>query len=183
MSTHVSHTTRLHAKRPILVQLRVIHGPFEGECRLQSGGGAWSTCNTSDALDVHTGRHTGAPPYGPQAQFGLSSPLQRTVHPPTERCQSQCDHNRGLPGHRLSTTSSPRRGSSHCCSSRPHSSSRRPHSSKKKLAQSSLPRGLMVRLPFSTDQLPPCTIQVQPVVTTRISTGVASSAKLQRRTG
>ena len=47
LSTHVSHTTRLHAKRPILVQLRVIHGPFEGECRLQSGGGAWSTCNTS----------------------------------------------------------------------------------------------------------------------------------------
>ena len=40
LSTHVSHTTRLHAKRPILVQLRVIHGPFEGECRLQSGGGA-----------------------------------------------------------------------------------------------------------------------------------------------
>ena len=49
LSTHVSHTTRLHAKRPILVQLRVIHGPFEGECRLQSGGGAWSTCNTSPA--------------------------------------------------------------------------------------------------------------------------------------
>ena len=41
LSTHVSHTTHLHAKRPILVQLRVIHGPFQGECRLQSGGGAW----------------------------------------------------------------------------------------------------------------------------------------------
>ena len=41
MSTHVLHMTRLHAKRPLLVELRVINGPFEGGCRLQSGGGAW----------------------------------------------------------------------------------------------------------------------------------------------
>ena len=39
--------TRLHAKRPLLVELRVINGPFEGGCRLQSGGGAWLACNTS----------------------------------------------------------------------------------------------------------------------------------------
>ena len=39
MSTHVLHMTRLHAKRPLLVELRVINGPFEGGCRLQSGGG------------------------------------------------------------------------------------------------------------------------------------------------
>ena len=40
LSTHVLHMTRLHAKRPLLVELRVINGPFEGGCRLQSGGGA-----------------------------------------------------------------------------------------------------------------------------------------------
>ena len=28
------HMTRLHAKRPLLVELRVINGPFEGGCRL-----------------------------------------------------------------------------------------------------------------------------------------------------
>ena len=49
MSTHVLHMTRLHAKRPLLVELRVINGPFEGGCRLQSGGGAWLACNTSGA--------------------------------------------------------------------------------------------------------------------------------------
>ena len=47
LSTHVLHMTRLHAKRPFLVELRVINGPFEGGCRLQSGGGAWLACNTS----------------------------------------------------------------------------------------------------------------------------------------
>ena len=47
LSTHVLHMTRLHAKRPLLVELRVINGPFEGGCRLQSGGGAWLACNTS----------------------------------------------------------------------------------------------------------------------------------------
>ena len=36
LSTHVLHMTRLHAKRPLLVELRVINGPFEGGCRLQS---------------------------------------------------------------------------------------------------------------------------------------------------
>ena len=46
-STHVLHMTRLHAKRPLLVELRVINGPFEGGCRLQSGAGAWLACNTS----------------------------------------------------------------------------------------------------------------------------------------
>ena len=49
LSTHVLHMTRLHAKRPLLVELRVIDGPFEGGCRLQSGGGAWLACNTSRA--------------------------------------------------------------------------------------------------------------------------------------
>ena len=47
LSTHVLHMARLHAKRPLLVELRVIKGPFEGGCRLQSGGGAWLACNTS----------------------------------------------------------------------------------------------------------------------------------------
>ena len=49
LSTHVLHMTRLHAKRPLLVELRVINGPFEGGCRLQSGAGAWLACNTSSA--------------------------------------------------------------------------------------------------------------------------------------
>ena len=48
LSTHVLHMTRLHAKRPLLVELRVINGPFEGGCRLQSGAGAWLACNTSN---------------------------------------------------------------------------------------------------------------------------------------
>ena len=48
LSTHVLHMTRLHAKRPLLVELRVINGPFEGGCRLQSGAGAWLACNTSE---------------------------------------------------------------------------------------------------------------------------------------
>ena len=47
LSTHVLHMARLHAKRPLLVELRVIDGPFEGGCRLQSSGGAWLACNTS----------------------------------------------------------------------------------------------------------------------------------------
>ena len=47
LSTHVLHMTRPHAKRPLLVELRVINGLFEGGCRLQSGGGAWLACNTS----------------------------------------------------------------------------------------------------------------------------------------
>ena len=47
LSTHVLHMARLHAKRPLLVELRVINSPFEGGCRLQSGGGAWLACNTS----------------------------------------------------------------------------------------------------------------------------------------
>ena len=29
------------------MELRVINGPFEGGCRLQSGAGAWLACNTS----------------------------------------------------------------------------------------------------------------------------------------
>ena len=45
--TRVIHMTRLHAKRPLLVELRVINGPIEGGCRLQSGAGAWLACNTS----------------------------------------------------------------------------------------------------------------------------------------
>ena len=49
LSTHVLHMTHLQAKRPLLVELRVINGPFEGGCRLQSGGGAWLACNTSGA--------------------------------------------------------------------------------------------------------------------------------------
>ena len=47
LSTHVLYMTRLHAKRPLLVELRVINGPFEGGYRLQSGAGAWLACNTS----------------------------------------------------------------------------------------------------------------------------------------
>ena len=39
LSTHMLHMTRLHAKRPLLVELRVINGPFEGGCRLQSAAG------------------------------------------------------------------------------------------------------------------------------------------------
>ena len=65
LSTHVLHMTRLHAKRPLLVELRVINGPFEGGCRLQSGAGAWLACNTSDVgedevvflIGVVVGRH------------------------------------------------------------------------------------------------------------------------------
>ena len=52
LSTHVLHMTRLHAKRPLLVELRVINGPFEGGCRLQSGAGAWLACNTSTPLSL-----------------------------------------------------------------------------------------------------------------------------------
>ena len=58
MSTHVLHMTRLHAKRPLLVELRVINGPFEGGCRLQSGGGAWLACNTSLRYVAHDTRAT-----------------------------------------------------------------------------------------------------------------------------
>ena len=52
LSTHVLHMTRLHAKRPLLVELRMINGPFEGGCRLQSGAGAWLACNTSNAKEL-----------------------------------------------------------------------------------------------------------------------------------
>ena len=45
--TCVTYDTSARYKRPFLVELRVINGPFEGGCRLQSGGGAWLACNTS----------------------------------------------------------------------------------------------------------------------------------------
>ena len=57
LSTHVLHMTRLHAKRQFLVELRVINGPFEGGCRLQSGGGAWLACNTSGGHPVRLHKH------------------------------------------------------------------------------------------------------------------------------
>ena len=85
--------------------------------------------------------------------------------------------------HRLSTTlSSPRiKPLCHCCSS----CRRPPCGSEKKIAQSSLPRGDGAAALFHRpDHSPPSTVQVQPIVTTRIfSTGVASSAKLPRRSG
>ena len=61
LSTHVLHMTRLHAKRPLLVELRVINGPFEGGCRLQSGAGAWLACNTSRAAGAPWGRRMRVP--------------------------------------------------------------------------------------------------------------------------
>ena len=59
-------------------------------------------------------------------------------------------------------------------------SRRRPPCSTNKVAQSSLPRVLMVQLPFPVDSSPPCTIQVQQLVTTRISTGGAPQAQFGR---
>ena len=67
-----------------------------------------------------------------------------------------------------------------CCSSL---SWRGPRGSKKKIAQSSLPRVLTVKLPSLSDHPPPCSMQVQPIVTTRISTVVASQAEQQQRSG
>ena len=50
LSTHVLHMTRLHAKRPFLVELRVINGPFEKvDVGFRVAGGAWLACNTSVA--------------------------------------------------------------------------------------------------------------------------------------
>ena len=56
MSTHVLHMTRLHAKRPLLVELRVINGPFEGGCRLQSGGGAWGLVGVQHIRYMYVGK-------------------------------------------------------------------------------------------------------------------------------
>ena len=57
---------------------------------------------------------------------------------------------------------------------------RRPPCSTNRVAQSSLPRVLMVQLPFPVDSSPPCTIQVQPIVITRVSTGGAPQAQFGR---
>ena len=46
--------------------------------------------------------------------------------------------------------------------------------------QSSLPRVLMVQQPFPVDNSPPCTIQVQQIVTNLISTGCAPQAQCER---
>ena len=73
LSTHVLHMTRLHAKRPLLVELRVINGPFEGGCRLQSGGGAWLACNTSWPNAASQGR----PPDGSGGESERSTPNGR----------------------------------------------------------------------------------------------------------
>ena len=54
---------------------------------------------------------------------------------------------------------------------------RGPRGSKKKIAQSNLPRVLTVKLPSLSDHPPPCSMQVQPIVTTRISTGIAWQAE------
>ena len=57
---------------------------------------------------------------------------------------------------------------------------RRPPCSTKRVAQSSLPRVLMVQPPFPVDSPPPCTIQVQQIVTNLISTGGAPQAQCER---
>ena len=54
---------------------------------------------------------------------------------------------------------------------------RRPRCSTKKVATSSLPRVLKVQLFSSIDHPPPCTIQVQQIVTNRISTARALQAQ------
>ena len=59
-------------------------------------------------------------------------------------------------------------------------SRRRPPCSMNKVAQSSLPRVLMVQQPFPVDNSPPCTIQVQQIVTNLISTGGAPQAQFGR---
>ena len=77
LSTHVLHMTRLHAKRPLLVELRVINGPFEGGCRLQSGGGAWLACNTSyDVLHPESKQQT--TPAAPRDALDCVAALART---------------------------------------------------------------------------------------------------------
>ena len=54
---------------------------------------------------------------------------------------------------------------------------------RKKVEQLSLPRVLKVKLTVHSDRLPPCTIELQQIVTAWISTGVASQAELQQRIG
>ena len=56
---------------------------------------------------------------------------------------------------------------------------RRPRCSTKKVATSSLPRVLKVQLFSSIDHPPPCTIQVQQIVTNRISTARALQAQCE----
>ena len=46
-----------------------------------------------------------------------------------------------------------------------------------------LPRVLKAKLTVHSDHLPPCTIELQQIVTAWISTGVASQAELQQRIG
>ena len=86
--------------------------------------------------------------------------LNSAQHAPQPHHQPWCGLSRGHIGHRLSTSSTPRRAASHCCSSR-----RRPPCSTKIVAKSSLPRVLMVQPPFPVDNSPLCTIQVQQIVT------------------
>ena len=54
------------------------------------------------------------------------------------------------------------------------------HFNTNKVAQSSLPRVWMVQPPFPVDSPPPCTIQVQQIVITRVSTGGAPQAQCER---
>ena len=113
---------------------------------------------------------------GEETRVRTSSLPQRTAHPgralvAAVRPQPRPSRPQAL--HHLVTAAD-------CCSSL---SWRGPRGSKKKVAQSSLPRVLTVKLPSLSDHPPPCTMQVQPIVTTRISTVVASQAELQQRSG
>ena len=59
----------------------------------------------------------------------------------------------------------------------------RARASRKKVEQLSLPRVLKAKLTVHSDRIPPCTIELQQIVTAWISTGVASQAELQQRIG
>jgi len=60
---------------------------------------------------------------------------------------------------------------------------RRARASRKKVEQLSLPHVLKAELTVHSDRLPPCTIELQQIVTAWISTGVASQAEPQQRIG
>ena len=97
LSTHVLHMTRLHAKRPLLVELRVINGPFEGGCRLQSGAGAWLACNTSPAPWTASGGRTSPELHivsSAIAHHGRAKDRQVLLHLPVSLSARQTAHRR-----------------------------------------------------------------------------------------
>ena len=94
-------------------------------------------------------------PHGREVQFGLSSFLCPHFAP-SEYGSPQCGTSRGIPGHRLSASSTPRRGASHAAGLVAAAQASGPHQKNAPLQRTSYPSGAAPAIVRPRGRLP-CT--------------------------